>query len=175
MCAAPGSKTFQLLEMIHQAKEPRLLPGALVQDRGSWFHIHEDIPHNRKNVILPSSFPSSKSTQESHAVCGVVEVNIENNGNFLKNCNIEETNNIISDVAKSLDSSSNIMDSNFPLHRCMRIVPHDQNSGAFFIAVLHKVSPLNVNLILLFSFWTSPFHTFHESFHIIWTTDMRYQ
>ncbi|KAI9072106.1 hypothetical protein K1719_045928, partial [Acacia pycnantha] len=32
--------------------------------------------------------------------------------------------------------------SNFPLERCMRIVPHDQNTGAFFIAVLQKVSPL---------------------------------
>lgn len=30
----------------------------------------------------------------------------------------------------------------FPLERCMRIVPHDQNGGAFFIAVLHKHSPL---------------------------------
>jgi multisite-specific tRNA:(cytosine-C5)-methyltransferase len=28
------------------------------------------------------------------------------------------------------------------LERCMRIVPHDQNSGAFFIAVLQKLSPL---------------------------------
>ncbi|KAJ9170386.1 hypothetical protein P3X46_018498 [Hevea brasiliensis] len=28
--------------------------------------------------------------------------------------------------------------------RCMRIVPHDQNSGAFFIAILHKLSSLPV-------------------------------
>lgn len=32
--------------------------------------------------------------------------------------------------------------SSLPLEHCMRIVPHDQNSGAFFIAVLHKLSPL---------------------------------
>jgi len=32
--------------------------------------------------------------------------------------------------------------SDFPLEHCMRIVPHDQNTGAFFIAVLQKVSPL---------------------------------
>ena len=30
MCGAPGSKTFQLLEMIHQSKEPGLPPTALV-------------------------------------------------------------------------------------------------------------------------------------------------
>lgn len=29
-----------------------------------------------------------------------------------------------------------------PLEHCMRILPHDQNTGGFFIAVLHKVSPL---------------------------------
>ncbi|KAG2243216.1 hypothetical protein Bca52824_094939 [Brassica carinata] len=29
-----------------------------------------------------------------------------------------------------------------PLERCVRIVPHDQNTGGFFIAVLHKVSTL---------------------------------
>lgn len=32
--------------------------------------------------------------------------------------------------------------SSFSLDRCMRILPHDQNSGAFFIAVLHKISSL---------------------------------
>lgn len=32
--------------------------------------------------------------------------------------------------------------SDLPLERCMRLLPHDQNSGAFFIAVLHKLSPL---------------------------------
>ena len=31
--------------------------------------------------------------------------------------------------------------SSFPLERCMRIVPHDQNTGAFFIAVFLKCSP----------------------------------
>ncbi|KAL0912421.1 hypothetical protein M5K25_018391 [Dendrobium thyrsiflorum] len=34
-------------------------------------------------------------------------------------------------------------DSSFDLERCMRILPHDQNSGAFFIAVLRKISSLH--------------------------------
>ncbi|XAR73424.1 tRNA (cytosine(34)-C(5))-methyltransferase [Bertholletia excelsa] len=34
--------------------------------------------------------------------------------------------------------------STLPLERCMRMVPHDQNTGAFFIAVFRKVSPLPV-------------------------------
>lgn len=56
---------------------------------------------------------------------------------------MDQKSNTHSDTAKGLGSKSITTDSNFPLHRCMRIVPHDQNSGAFFIAVLHKVAPLN--------------------------------
>uniref|UniRef100_A0A183B2I6 SAM_MT_RSMB_NOP domain-containing protein n=1 Tax=Echinostoma caproni TaxID=27848 RepID=A0A183B2I6_9TREM len=52
------------------------------------------------------------------------------------------------DVPASLHS--NIRPSMFPptnvselhLDRCMRVVPHDQNTGGFFIAVLEKVAPL---------------------------------
>ena len=42
--------------------------------------------------------------------------------------------------------------SDFPLERCMRIVPHDQNTGAFFIAVLQKVSPLPGNFLYYLSY-----------------------
>uniref|UniRef100_A0ACD5Y0S6 Uncharacterized protein n=1 Tax=Avena sativa TaxID=4498 RepID=A0ACD5Y0S6_AVESA len=38
--------------------------------------------------------------------------------------------------------------SSLPLHRCMRIVPHDQNSGGFFIAVFQKLSPLNESQVV---------------------------
>lgn len=31
---------------------------------------------------------------------------------------------------------------NFHLNRCMRILPHQQNTGAFFVAVLEKIKPL---------------------------------
>lgn len=45
---------------------------------------------------------------------------------------------------------SNIRPSMFPppnvselhLERCMRVLPHDQNTGGFFIAVLEKIAPL---------------------------------
>lgn len=39
-----------------------------------------------------------------------------------------------------------------PLERCVRILPHDQNTGGFFIAVLDKVSSLpgkNLNNFLM--------------------------
>jgi multisite-specific tRNA:(cytosine-C5)-methyltransferase/tRNA (cytosine34-C5)-methyltransferase len=122
-----------------------------VQDRGSWFQTHDDVPHDRKNVVLPSMFPSSNISEESRALCGYVEVNADNRSSCSKNCNINhDMDGVSTDPTKNLNCTFNVVNSKFPLHRCMRIVPHDQNSGAFFISVLHKLSPLNGNLKLKF-------------------------
>nr|TKW10850.1 hypothetical protein SEVIR_6G195000v2 [Setaria viridis] len=148
-----NGNSVELLDVSSELPELVRRPGLStwkVQDRGSWFQTHDDVPHDRKNVVLPSMFPSSNITEESHAVCGYVEINTDNRGSFSRNCDIEETSNINHDMdgvstdpTSNLDCTSNVVNSKFPLHRCMRIVPHDQNSGAFFIAVLHKLSPLN--------------------------------
>uniref|UniRef100_A0A453HAK5 SAM-dependent MTase RsmB/NOP-type domain-containing protein n=1 Tax=Aegilops tauschii subsp. strangulata TaxID=200361 RepID=A0A453HAK5_AEGTS len=67
MCAAPGSKTFQLLEMIHQSKEPGLLPTALVIANDLKVQRCDVLIHNTKrmctaNLIVTNheaqSFPS---------------------------------------------------------------------------------------------------------------------
>ncbi|KAG2584603.1 hypothetical protein PVAP13_6KG313800 [Panicum virgatum] len=147
-----SGNSVELLDVSSELPELVRRPGLStwkVQDRGSLFQTHDDVPHDRKNVVLPSMFPSSNGTEETHTVRGDVEVNIDDRSS-LKNCNIEETRKINHDTDglsinsnKKLDCTSNILNSKFPLHRCMRIVPHDQNSGAFFIAVLHKLSPLN--------------------------------
>ncbi|KAM1039528.1 hypothetical protein ACFX2I_007745 [Malus domestica] len=54
----------------------------------------------------------------------------------------------VEDALQSTDDHATVANeqeeevSDFPLERCMRIVPHDQNGGAFFIAVFHKHSAL---------------------------------
>ncbi|XP_035820079.1 RNA cytosine-C(5)-methyltransferase NSUN2 isoform X3 [Zea mays] len=148
-----SGNSVELLDVSSELPELVRRPGLStwkVQDRESWFQSHDEVPHNRKNVVFPSMFPASNSTEESHTVCGDVEVNINNMNSFSRNINIEETSKLNQDMdgvsvspTKILECTSNIVSSKFPLHRCMRIVPHDQNSGAFFIAVLHKLSPLN--------------------------------
>ncbi|KAM0899086.1 hypothetical protein ACQ4PT_021521 [Festuca glaucescens] len=122
-----------------------------VNDRGSWCQTHEDVSHDRKNVILPSMFPSSKSTHEGHAVYNNVDAKLEYSMSFSRNFKIEEMSNVNCDTGgvstsistQSSDYTSNSVGSKSPLSRCMRIVPHDQDGGAFFIAVIHKLSPLN--------------------------------
>uniref|UniRef100_A0A0E0B478 SAM-dependent MTase RsmB/NOP-type domain-containing protein n=1 Tax=Oryza glumipatula TaxID=40148 RepID=A0A0E0B478_9ORYZ len=169
--------SVELLDVSNELPELVRRPGLStwkVRDRGSWFGTHEDVPRYRKNVILPSMFPSGKGTMDSHVAIGSVEVNTDvidadmkdstnmvegeqqtktasddvNNGG---DPNTEETSKLESnEVPNDSDKKSNSTSirtehSNFPLHRCMRIVPHDQNSGAFFIAVLQKLSPINEN------------------------------
>ncbi|XP_062195664.1 uncharacterized protein LOC133898879 isoform X2 [Phragmites australis] len=143
--------SVELLDVCNELPELVRRPGLTswkVQDRGSWFQAHEYVPHSRKNVILPSMFPSSKSTQESNAAFHNVEVNLNNNGGLSRNYNIEEISKVNPDMDGVSVASAGTMYANFPLHRCMRIVPHDQNSGAFFIAVFHKLFPLNDNQII---------------------------
>ncbi|KAG2579448.1 RNA cytosine-C(5)-methyltransferase NSUN2-like isoform X3 [Panicum virgatum] len=147
-----SGNSVELLDVSSELPELVRRPGLStwkVQDRGCWFQTHDDVPHDKKNVVLPSMFTSSNGTEGSHTVRGDVEVNIDDRSS-LRNCNIEETSKNNHDMDglpintnKKFDCTSNILNSKFPLHRCMRIVPHDQNSGAFFIAVLHKLSPLN--------------------------------
>ncbi|KAJ1268920.1 hypothetical protein BS78_07G170500 [Paspalum vaginatum] len=145
-----SGNSVELLDVSSELPELVRRPGLStwkVQDRESWFQTHDDVPDDRKNLVLPSTFPSSNSTEESHLVCSDVEVNIDNRGSFSRNRSIEERSNVNHDTDGASISSTKKIDctSEFPLHRCIRVVPHDQNSGAFFIAVLHKLSPLNVD------------------------------
>ena len=116
-------------------------------------------------MISPSMFPSGKGSveinidvvdAEKNESGGMVEgkqetkilTNDSNNGD---NATTEEIKQDESESGKVPRRSAEASDptsirtehSSLPLHRCMRIVPHDQNSGAFFIAVLQKLSPLN--------------------------------
>ncbi|KAI8029391.1 tRNA (cytosine(34)-C(5))-methyltransferase [Camellia lanceoleosa] len=86
-----------------------------VRDKGIWLASYKDVSKFRRAGITPK-------LGERH----------DNGGDE----NSEK---------KDLEALTDVLDeeiSSLPLERCMRIVPHDQNTGAFFIAVLHKLSPL---------------------------------
>ncbi|PON33888.1 tRNA (C5-cytosine) methyltransferase, NCL [Parasponia andersonii] len=111
-----------------------------VRDKGVLLASYKDVSKYRRNVIVPSMFPSGRSYMEAN------ENNIhvmepeekgENNGNG----NGEEALHSTANSSTPADELEEEV-SNFQLERCMRIMPHDQNTGAFFIAVFHKHSPL---------------------------------
>ncbi|CAH2076070.1 unnamed protein product [Thlaspi arvense] len=90
-----------------------------VHDSSGWYRSYKDVPKSQRDGILKTMFPSGKSDKDS--TCG-------------ENSNEEMA---------SGESAEEVCD--LPLERCLRILPHDQNTGGFFIAVLHKVSPLPVS------------------------------
>ncbi|XP_027368050.1 tRNA (cytosine(34)-C(5))-methyltransferase-like isoform X3 [Abrus precatorius] len=90
-----------------------------VYDKGTWLVSYKDVPKFRRSVILPSMFPSGRDQQDP--------IDSSYGSQAVENPVTTESAEEVSD---------------FPLEHCMRIVPHDQNTGAFFIAVLQKVSPL---------------------------------
>ncbi|XP_024013884.1 tRNA (cytosine(34)-C(5))-methyltransferase [Eutrema salsugineum] len=103
-----------------------------VRDKGGWFTSYKDVPQNRRGGVLVSMFPSGQNIKDS------TETTQENENGGVNGCEdgSKET------VVDAIPDEPVVEVSDLPLERCMRIVPHDQNTGGFFIAVLHKVSPL---------------------------------
>lgn len=92
-----------------------------------------------ENISGPATQPPS---DKEHERSGDSLEHLENPGDDCKVAGqIEEISNE-SASTEGTEDDCNVKVSRFPLERCMRIVPHDQNSGAFFIAVLQKVSSL---------------------------------
>lgn len=90
-----------------------------VRDKGVWLASHKDACKHGKPGIVPSMFPS-----------GQAHVDTSDSDQKLTDEVVEPSDVLVSEI------------SSLPLERCMRIVPHDQNTGAFFVAVLQKLSPL---------------------------------
>ncbi|XP_025639432.1 uncharacterized protein [Arachis hypogaea] len=107
-----------------------------VYDKGTWLASYKDVPKYRRSIALASMFPSGSSFHESVDSDCNVEMGYDVTDGVGENSEDgvqEMVNTVVPDSAEVSD---------FPLEHCMRIVPHDQNTGAFFIAVLQKVSPL---------------------------------
>ncbi|KAH0912841.1 hypothetical protein HID58_036162 [Brassica napus] len=106
-----------------------------VRDKGGWFTSYKDVPQNRRGGVLVSMFPSGKNLTDSTQTTQ----NNENGGVNASEDGCKETDKSVVDA---IPDEPVVEVSDLPLERCMRIIPHDQNTGAFFIAVLQKVSHL---------------------------------
>ncbi|KAK9949491.1 hypothetical protein M0R45_005009 [Rubus argutus] len=113
-----------------------------VRDKGQWLSSSKDVGKYRTNAIVPGMFPSGRSHAESVEHSGSMEQEEKHENG--ENGNVEDALQSSEDAVISANELDEEV-SSFPLERCMRIVPHDQNGGAFFIAVLHKHSPLPAN------------------------------
>ncbi|OIT32694.1 PREDICTED: tRNA (cytosine(34)-C(5))-methyltransferase-like isoform X1 [Nicotiana attenuata] len=111
-----------------------------VRDKGMWYASYKDVPDNRRGGVVPGMFPSGKTyVDASEQNDDATRAPLSDNGN---NDTSENDMPVLEDSAAAATILDDEEVSTLPLERCMRIVPHDQNSGAFFIAVFHKLSPL---------------------------------
>lgn len=100
-----------------------------------WLASHKDACKHGRSGIVPSMFPSGQAhsdtfddTNDKPTTDAVEDGKSDNNGD-------------VDDDASAVDVFVSEV-SSLPLERCMRFVPHDQNTGAFFVAVFHKISQL---------------------------------
>ncbi|KAK6125801.1 hypothetical protein DH2020_040457 [Rehmannia glutinosa] len=107
-----------------------------VRDKGMWLASYKDVPKYRRSVVTPGMFPSGNLDEETSEPDNETETRKNpENGDGNSESGIQLADGLVA-PSNSLEAEVSAL----PLERCMRIVPHDQNSGAFFIAVLHKVS-----------------------------------
>ncbi|KAH6822591.1 S-adenosyl-L-methionine-dependent methyltransferases superfamily protein [Perilla frutescens var. hirtella] len=133
--------TVELIDVSTELPQLARRPGLKswkVRDKGLWLASYKDVRRYRKSVATPGMFPSGKSYDEiSEPDLETTTVQICENSN---GSNENGVGLIDDSVAPTSNLEAEVSD--LPLERCMRIVPHDQNSGAFFIAVFHKLLPL---------------------------------
>ncbi|PKA65867.1 multisite-specific tRNA:(cytosine-C5)-methyltransferase [Apostasia shenzhenica] len=167
--------SVELLDVSSELPELVRRPGLRtwkVRDKGLWLATYEDVPMYRRGVILPSMFCYIRSCQDNVPISDVEQdVTLVNCSELYKDSSIDPVdhpgnvrmsescieNSVRNIYALDVRKGAGKVEDNctagaslvhlteIPLERCMRILPHDQNSGAFFIAVLHKISSLSVN------------------------------
>ncbi|KAK9130101.1 hypothetical protein Sjap_010588 [Stephania japonica] len=150
-----SGESIELLDVSIELPELIRRPGIKkwkVRDRGLWLASYKDVPKHRRGAIVPSMFPSGRTYDVETAPDNLEEVNPpESNQENANPSSLEKTpdngNNV--DSEQGLEQLENLATpseaselevSDLPLERCMRILPHDQNTGAFFIAVFQKLS-----------------------------------
>ncbi|XP_024545501.1 tRNA (cytosine(34)-C(5))-methyltransferase [Selaginella moellendorffii] len=115
---------MELLDVSSELPTLRRRPGLKswkVRGRRRWFSsYHED----KYRAVLPSMFPSGKR---------MAQITREREGDM------DSGNNVENPSEEATESEAEV--SELPLERCMRILPHDQDTGGFFIAAFQKVGP----------------------------------
>ncbi|KAH9558782.1 hypothetical protein CY35_06G025200 [Sphagnum magellanicum] len=134
--ASGGS--MELLDVSSELPELKRRPGMMswkIRDRKRWLCSASQVNRHRAGVVVPSMFPSGNGwdssdvpAEESVAPTDLAaEADEKNEG---------------PDETESEEGPPEI--ATLPLERSMRILPHDQDTGGFFIAVFQKISPLKV-------------------------------
>ncbi|KAI3885166.1 hypothetical protein MKW98_002558 [Papaver atlanticum] len=128
--------------------------GRMVRDKGVGLAFYKDVSTYRRTATATSMFPSCQSSGAETMVPSGLDENVVPPGNDNQMENVEEKRqnvcNADSDhvtekceITVSPTDTSEMEVSDLRLERWMRRVPYYQNTCAFFIGVLQKVSPVS--------------------------------
>ncbi|XP_074588681.1 uncharacterized protein LOC141844544 [Curcuma longa] len=155
----PGFKTWKLkdrgLWLASHKDVPQYRRGVIVPSMFPSGKSHDEIlkydGQENAEILGSNSFAENvnKGVNHSENVCVQHQTLCENlldNAPLTGSCTIENKLEEVSGESVSIEKYHSYFRevSEFPLENCMRILPHDQNTGAFFIAVFEKLSPLMV-------------------------------
>lgn len=127
--------SVELLDVSSELPELKRRPGLtswLVRDRKRWLSSASKIDRHRAGAVVPSMFPSGNGWDLSD-----IELST---GVSSPPADVEDDAEK-QEAEEAEDDEDPPEVATLPLERCMRLLPHDQDTGGFFIAVFRKIAP----------------------------------
>eukprot|EP00250_Pteridium_aquilinum_P019790 c24573_g1_i1 orf=108-2924(+) len=122
---------LELLDVSNELPELKRRPGLKtwkVRDKGLWISSYQNLNKHRAGSIVPSMFPTGKCQEDQY--------DTGNEGLLSMETPEEETPLENLEMGENDDGEIALL----PLERCLRILPHDQDTGGFFVAVFKKIA-----------------------------------
>ncbi|KAG0558875.1 hypothetical protein KC19_10G061000 [Ceratodon purpureus] len=129
--------SVELLDVSSELPELKRRPGLtswLIRDRKKWLCSASKIERHRAGAVVPSMFPSGSGWDLSD-----LEPPTEVSSLPTDAGDDVEKNEAEEGEEEEEEGPPEVV--TLPLERCMRLLPHDQDSGGFFIAVFRKIAP----------------------------------
>ncbi|MCO5599395.1 hypothetical protein L7F22_053497 [Adiantum nelumboides] len=140
---------LELLDVSKELPELKRRPGLKtwkVRDKGLWICSYHNVDKHRAGSILPSMFPTGMGPEDESS--SVVEELLPSETPE-EEMSPEDSEMSEENAPQNLEMHENEI-ALLPLERCLRILPHDQDTGGFFVAIFRKVSDFKVfNLVLI--------------------------
>ena len=132
-----GLRTWKVPISIHFFHSLRRIHShvlAQVKDKTTWYRSYADVDYNRGSNLLRSMFPSGRNSNERGDSANLAEIDPQSK----KHDEAAEDGQSEGVEETSIEGER----CEFPMERCLRLAPHDSDTGGFFIALLRKVKPL---------------------------------
>lgn len=134
-----------------------------MKDRKGWYSSYFQVDSERGSNLLPSMFPSGRQNpnfplnppkNEEISTLNPAENPPENGSKskVLGETEGEENGGKQGEI-EGKEGELKGEECPFPMEKCLRLAPHDMDTGGFFIALLKKVKPLTGRILRSFLYF----------------------